>query len=173
MCVVKPEWFRGTLIDGNPQWDALEAFRELSGLEPTTDQIRQAMDFGGLNDPDTIAAIPVEIAHIRSVLHRTYPALSVPPADIWAQVDLRAQNRKGKTPSDIHYIKNIIPLDVRKYLDQSGLMPVHPMVSLYREHIGRDPEPNGIDKAGFPFWQGAVDDKTAELTRSFINGITS
>lgn len=135
----------------NPQWDTITAYRELSGMEPTPFQ-REQLAAGGNADPEVKRYMVDQIAVMQRTLWGTFPNFTSPDEDFWRKVDLRPMSQQGDMPTANYWLKALFRTLFRRALERFTWWPVHPVVMLYRELLGRDPDPEGL-----AFWLDVYD----------------
>ena len=62
-------------IAEHPGWNTLDAFRALTGVEPTEAQLEQLHKYGGLNDKQTRDSLPYQIDRRKTWMNRAYPMI--------------------------------------------------------------------------------------------------
>lgn len=134
------------ILSENPSWNAIEAWEGLSGLTAGERQV-MAANAGGLNDPDTIRTIPLQLHTRRKALFEYIPVV-FPSEVLWSLVELLPYERINWEPLPFVMAKlTDIPWQMRRFVEDSTscyIPPAHPVITTFQEVVGRDPKPEAI-----------------------------
>lgn len=141
------------LLQRNPGWSALEALEQCFGIAPLDEQIEQAKS-GGLWDQQTIKSIPEQVRVIRSLFATRYSGIVLSNEQIHCSILLipyHAKRMIGRSLASVIKDQKLSQA-TQDWLDMVCFAPPHPVLTLYREVLGREPDPEGLT-----FWMRQID----------------
>lgn len=136
--------------------NALEAYRDATGAEPTDTHRLQANEHGGLHDEQTIESTPEQINVFERAFWRRYGVLLANRGHLADVMNLKgwseAKNGRWREPERwVRYVFN--SLMRTGDFDEDTRVVNDPIVGLYFDVLGRAP-----DQSGLEYWRGRLED---------------